>query len=237
MSTQVKVEDLEVFRHFRAALLKFAQSAQLALSNADSHIGRTHSWLENEQASFWQGQLRKRAEALTRARDAVRNKKLFKDATGRTPSAQQEEKVLAQCVAAVEEAERKIAAIRKWLPRLEKEADIFRGGISRLNRSLTGDIPNALALLDRLALSLEQYLQIEAPILETAPSEPPGPGGMALAPDEPPSPAPTSTLSPSSSPPPETSSGTPQTAPDSPAPAPTPAAHSPTEHRHVADGQ
>lgn len=163
MSEQVKVEDLEVFRLFRAALLKFAQATGEALSHADSEISRTHTWLENEQATYWQGQIRKRTEAVAAARDALRQKKLFKDSTGRTPNAIQEEKTLAQCLAALEHAQAKFEAVRKWLPKLEKAAELYSGGVARLHGTVTGDIPKAVALLDRLAETLEAYVQIEAP--------------------------------------------------------------------------
>lgn len=163
MPDQVNVDDLEVFRRFRLALLKFAQTAGTALVTADSQIARTLTWLENEQTSYWQGQLRKRTEAVARAREAVRQKKLFKDSTGRTPNAAQEEKNLNQCLAAVAAAEQKILAVRKAIPKLEKEADIYRGSASRLSGTLTVELPQAIALLDRLAGTMEEYVSLQAP--------------------------------------------------------------------------
>jgi hypothetical protein len=193
MPEQVRVDDLEVFKRFRASVLKFAQAASNSLSNADSEISSTHAWLDGEQASYWQIQLRKRTEAVAKARDAVRQKKLYKDSSGRTPSAVEEEKILARCVAAVEEAQRKIENVRRWLPRLEKEAGLYRSGVAALARTLSGDVPNAVALLDRLSMSIEAYVEIEAPapnVLETTAS---AGGGQAMTrgdgPDAPPAPA------------------------------------------------
>jgi hypothetical protein len=165
MPDQVNVDDLEVFRRFRLALLKFSQSATQALITADSQIAHTLTWLENEQTSYWQGQLRKRTEAVARAREAVRQKKLFKDSTGRTPNAAQEEKNLTQCLAAVAAAEQKILAVRKAVPKLEKEADVYRGTVSRLNGTLTVELPQAIALLDRLAGTMEEYVSLQAPAM------------------------------------------------------------------------
>ena len=159
----VKVEDFEVFRLFRVALLKFAQAAGESLSSADSEIAGTRSWVENEQATFWQGQFRKRTEAVAKARDAVRQKKLYKDSSGRIPGAVEEEKELAKCMRAVEHAQEKIELVRRALPRLEKESELYRGGVARLSGCVTGDVPRAVALLDRLAASLEEYVHIEAP--------------------------------------------------------------------------
>jgi hypothetical protein len=174
MSDQVKVEDLEVLRHFRVALLKFAQAAEQSLASSDSQIASTHAWLEGEQASYWQGQLRKRAEAVAQARETLRQKKLYKDATGRPPSAAEEEKALAQCVAAASEAQYKLEAVRKWVPKLERAADLYRGGVARLRTVVSGEIPRAVALLDRLAVTLEQYVQIETPSGSSPESAPAG---------------------------------------------------------------
>ena len=52
MPGQVRVEDFEVFRLFRGALLKFAQAAEQSLSSADAHIASVHSWLESEQMTL-----------------------------------------------------------------------------------------------------------------------------------------------------------------------------------------
>ena len=97
MAGQVKVEDFEIFRQFRVALMKFAQAIGQSLTNADSSIARTQSWLENEQTTFWQGQLRKRSEALTKAKEAsppIRNSS--KTSSGRQPAAVEEEKGFGQ---------------------------------------------------------------------------------------------------------------------------------------------
>ena len=165
MPEQVRVEDFEVFRLFRVALLKFAQAAGQSLANGDGEIGRIHSWLEGEQTAYWQSQLRKRTDAFGRARDALRLKKLFKDASGKTPNAAVEEKEFARCRAAMEEAQRKIELVRRAIPKLEKEAELYRGAVSRLGGTVSVEIPRAVALLDRLAGTLEEYVQIEGPAI------------------------------------------------------------------------
>jgi hypothetical protein len=171
MSMQVKVDDLEVFKHFRIALLKFAQAVDQSLASAESDIARMHSWLENEQSRFWEGQVRKRMEAVTRAKDAVRQKKLFLDGAGKTRNASEEEKALAKCVAQLEEAQSKGLATRKALPRLEKAADMYKGGVSRLSTDIAAEVPRAIGRLDRMAASLEEYIAIESPAMNVPPAE------------------------------------------------------------------
>ena len=74
--------------------------------------------------------------------------------------------------AAVAQAEEKILAVRKWLPRLEKASELYRSGIGRLVGDLSGEIPRAVNLLDRLAARLEEYVQIEGPAAGAAESTP-----------------------------------------------------------------
>lgn len=173
MSEQVKVDDLEIFGRFRVAMIKFAQAASEAISSADSEISRTHSWLETEQRTFWEGQLRKRTEAVAKAREAVRQKKLYKDSSGRTPSAVEEEKILAKCIAAVTHAEERLLSVKRWLPRLERAAGMYRSGVAGLSKTVSDDVPKGIALLDRLAESLQQYLQIETGVGEASSSSVP----------------------------------------------------------------
>ena len=229
MPEQVKVDDLEVFSRFRVAMLKFAQAASHSLSNADGQIARTHSWLENEQRAFWEGQLRKRMEAVTNARELLRQKKLYKDASGRTPGVTEEEKALAKCLAAAEHARERIESIRKWLPKLERAAGFYRGGVTSLSKTVGEDIPKAVSLLDRLAVSLEQYVQIEAAITDTSDSAPAtSEPSIARGNDGPTAP-----------PPAAKDIAPPPAADDQTAPAPQNSTETPasTEVRHVADGQ
>ncbi|MCL2640184.1 MAG: hypothetical protein FWD53_05005 [Phycisphaerales bacterium] len=163
MPDQVRVEDLEAFRVLRAALHKFAMIAEQSLIGAQAHIDRTHSWLENEKRVHWHSQFKKRTEMVVQAREAVRQKKMYRDSSGRMPSAVEELKHLQRCLAAVQEAEEKILAVKKSIPRLEKESELHRGGVAKLSRAISVEIPNAIALLDRLANSLEEYVQLEAP--------------------------------------------------------------------------
>lgn len=183
MAGRANVKDIDVFRRFRAAMIKFHEAAEQALSGADSDVSSTMSWLETEQASFWQNQLHKRMEMVTKARDAVRQKKMYRDSTGRAQDSSQEEKHLKRCEAAVEQAHEKIDAVKKWRTRLEKASDMYRGGVSRLSRSLS-DMPGAVAQLDRLAMALEAYVNIEGPAPMVAEGTVDGESGMARGGEE-----------------------------------------------------
>src|SRR5580698_2405444 len=84
----------EALAAFRVALVKFQETWSASIGDAESDVHRTLSWLANDQFSYWSTQLRHRPEALARAQESLRQKKLFKDSTGRQPSAVEEQKAV-----------------------------------------------------------------------------------------------------------------------------------------------
>ncbi|GIW76248.1 MAG: hypothetical protein KatS3mg104_1311 [Phycisphaerae bacterium] len=172
MSQGAKVRDIEAIRQFRAALVKFVESAGVALTDAEGEITRKLTWLETEQSHFWISQVRKWSEEVNRAKDAVRQKRIFKDSLGRPQSTVDEEKYLKKCQKILEQAEQKLENTRRHAKQLQREHLLYRGGVQRLATALSSDLPNAIALLDRITDRLEQYVA-SSPVLVGSDAEPP----------------------------------------------------------------
>lgn len=166
--TQAHVEDFDALKLFRTSLLKFAETASAALDDAESEMQRTLFWLENEQYAHWQMQIRKRHDAVEKAKEAVRMKRLFKDSTGRQQSAVDEEKALAVARQRLEEAHLKLAAVRKYIRVLEREIQLYKGTAQRLATTLQVDVPQAAARLDRMLRTLQAYAAMESPQAATS---------------------------------------------------------------------
>src|SRR6185503_974350 len=157
MSGYARVESVDALRAFRQALIKFAETANVSLADAEGEMNRMLVWLETEQDTYWQGQIRKRREDVERCRDAVRQKKLYKSPTGATQTAVEEEKMLKIALNRLEDAERKLKAVRRYAPRLQKEIQNYKGGVARLSTDVMADIPLAVARLDKMVAMLEMY--------------------------------------------------------------------------------
>jgi hypothetical protein len=162
MSETARIDSIAELRAFRVALVKFADACNVALGDAEADMQRTLQWLERDQVSYWNNQLAKRAETVSRCKEAVRMKKLFKSPTGSQQSAVEEEKALRIAIRNYEEAEQKIVACKQWSKRLQKEIMMYKGGVTRFTSVLGGDIPRALGALDAMATSLEQYAALSA---------------------------------------------------------------------------
>src|SRR6266566_1345072 len=157
MSNPARVESIEALKMFRRAIIKFVEAANVALGDAESEMQRRLNWLENEQDSYWQGQIRKRQEEVSKCKDAVRQKKLFKDFAGRTPSADQEEKALRIALVRLEEAERRLAAVRRYAKKLPREIEVYKGSVQRFATTVQSDLPTAAGKLDAMIRKLEEY--------------------------------------------------------------------------------
>jgi hypothetical protein len=118
---------LEAIRNFRATLVKFIETAGVCLADADADVQRTLSWLELEMAPHWATQIRKREELVMRCKDAVRQKLLYKDSTGRPGSAIDEQKALKKAQAMLEEAQQKFTASKQYIRRIQKQQLDYRG--------------------------------------------------------------------------------------------------------------
>ena len=174
-----RIDDLDVSKSLKAAIWKFAETANVALTDAESEMNRALMWLENEQRAFWEGQLRKRADLVERAKEAVRMKKIFKDSAGRQQSAVDEEKALKIALRRMEEAEQKIVSVKKFTQKLRKEMMMYKGHVQRFATSVQNELPLASAQLDSLLDKLQQYVGLAVPqeIRSAAPDSAASTGG------------------------------------------------------------
>jgi hypothetical protein len=163
MGERANVESIESLKSLRRTLVKFAEAANAALGDADSDVNRMMNWLETEQLSRWQTQVRLRTDLVTKAKDALREKQLYKSPAGGRQSTVDEEKALKIAIRRLEEAEQKLAAVKKYSHLVSREQHLFRGSMQRFATAVQVDVPNARARLDRMIDKLEQYASSAPP--------------------------------------------------------------------------
>jgi len=167
MST-AQVESIDAIKDFRVYLMKFREMAGRALSDADSDVNRIMRWLEGEGANYWAAQARKRQEAVVKAEEAFRQKRLYKDASGSTPSAVEEMKALQVAKKRLEEAVEKQKNVKKWTRELQKQATLYRGQVSSFTNDVASGVPEAYSFLGALLEQLEKYMDVAAAVGEEA---------------------------------------------------------------------
>lgn len=178
--SEAKVESIDAIKSFKRALFKFADAANVSLADAEADMMGVHRWLEHEQRVFWQGNVRKSTELVSRCEEALRHKRIFKDSSGRTPSAVDEEKALAKAKRMKEHAEERLENVRRYTPRVQREIMLYKGQVTRLATTLAGDLPAAAAKLDKMVATLEAYVNLR---MTDASNQQPAslPGGQATS--------------------------------------------------------
>ncbi len=161
MAQGAKVESIEALKHLKLALIKFATTVKGSLADVESDLSRIVLWLDMEQASYWQQQIRKRTEWLTRCREALRHKTIFKDSTGSRQSVVDEEKAVRQAEALVAEAQQKLANCKRYSQMIQKESSLYKGKVQRLYNAVEIDLPNAAAKLEKMVQQLDAYVHLE----------------------------------------------------------------------------
>src|SRR5690349_2374829 len=159
-----KVENIEQLKFLRRSLFKFAEAANVALIDAESEMNRLLMWVQLEQQTYWQGQIKKRTDLVSRCEEAVRMKKLFVDAAGRRSSAVDEQKALDKAKRALEEAHTKFINCKKWSRKLDKEVQSYKGSAQRFATTIQGALPVAAAKLEAGILKLEEYVALGTPL-------------------------------------------------------------------------
>jgi hypothetical protein len=173
---KAQVESVESLKSLKVALVRFIEAAGIAMAEADSDLSRTKQWLDLEQDSYWNNQARKAQELLSRAEDALRMKRLFKDSAGHRQSTVDEEKAVKLARARLELCVTKIAAVKRWKQKLDREAQVYKGSVARFSTTLAADLPAAVSRLENYVRQIEAYIG-HAPVSVASSSELPSATG------------------------------------------------------------
>ena len=64
--SEANVQSIEAIANFKRALFKFAEAANSALTDAEADMAGVHRWLDHEQRVYWQNNVRKSTELVSR---------------------------------------------------------------------------------------------------------------------------------------------------------------------------
>ena len=163
MPQQAKVSSVEALDLFRSRLIVYLSQARPALEEVSADALRTRLWLENEQRTHWENQLRRRGKELEQAQQA-----LFSARLGmlRHESAA-DQLAVRRAKSAVEEADMKLRILKKWVREFEGRVQPVVKQIEKLHTVLTNDMVQAVASLTQAINTLAAYAEIK-PAAEVA---------------------------------------------------------------------
>jgi hypothetical protein len=159
MPAQAQISSIEALEAFRSDLIIFLGQLPPVLDETSGELVRMRFWLQNEQREFWENQARRRRRKLEEAQAELFNARLstLRDSTLLPQMA------VHKAQRAVEEAEEKLAALKKWDRELDNLAEPLVKQVEQLRDFLTTDMTKAVAYLTQVIQSLEAYTNVASP--------------------------------------------------------------------------
>ena len=162
MSNQADVRSVELIREFRVALALFAEDALGALGTVNMEAKRTIQWVQHDRRAYWSNEIKRRQEQVALAKAEVFRKKLAKT-DDYTPAMSEQKEKLRNAEARLQDAESRVVLVKKWERELQQALFEYRGASQRMSSLVGGDVPRALAVLERMIAALESYLNVSTP--------------------------------------------------------------------------
>jgi len=187
MSPRAHVTSVEVIEEFRSSFIVYLSKARPTLEEVSDEALRTRLWLENEQRTRWENEVRRRTRIMEQAQQAV-----FSAGISNLRDASDAEKMaLQRARRALEEAEGKLKLVKQWAREFQNRAEPLTRQLDKLHTLLSNDMLKAAAHLANVIKALDAYADVAPPDMEGTAAAP-GPDGAAeetAAPPPSPSPA------------------------------------------------
>ena len=171
MPQKAQVSAIDSLESFRANLIVYVGQARPALEEVTAEVLRTRSWLENEQRTHWENELRKRRKLLEQAQQALFSARLgnLRDETAAELMAVQRAK------RAADEAEFKLRVVKKWNREFEGRVQPLVKQMEKLHTLLSNDLVQASAYLAQAINTLSAYAEIKPSMTMESVTAPPNP--------------------------------------------------------------
>ncbi len=162
MSSQATVHSVDALKELRTALALYGEDTLGALGAVEAEVRRTMRWLQDERPYYWQEQIKRRREQVGLAKSELFRRQLQKRPDYTPPMSEQKEN-LRKAEASLQDAEKRLAMVRKWQPLFKQAVLEYHASVQRLKDLSAGDVPRAVNLLTRLFDALEAYLRVAPP--------------------------------------------------------------------------
>ncbi|HEY6168833.1 MAG TPA: hypothetical protein VI454_12390 [Verrucomicrobiae bacterium] len=153
MMPQAHVTSIEALDLFRAQLIVYIEKALGAVNDVTDDVVRTRAWLQSDQPLFWQAQVRRRTKDLEMAQQELATAQLGnlgEAATARLMA-------VTKAKRALNEAEEKLACVKKWARHYENEVATLVKQVDKLGGFVTTDLRHAVAHLTQVIDTLDAY--------------------------------------------------------------------------------
>src|SRR2546426_7749217 len=159
MPQRAHVTSVEALETFRSSLIVYVSKARPTLEEVSADVLRTRLWLQNEQRTHWEGQVRRRAKELEQAQAALFSARLsnLREETAAEQMAFHRAKRL------LDEAESKLRTLKQWNREFDNRVDPLLKQTEKLHTVLSNEMVQAMAYLTEAINTLAAYSESGPP--------------------------------------------------------------------------
>ena len=165
MGNQAKVSSTEALDSFRVSLILFRGKARKSVDEVTEEVRRTRMWLQHEQRTHWEGELRRRTKALQQAEAELASARL---STENESARMARQAAVAKARRAITEVEDKLRKLKLWNQGFDSRADPLAKRLEALRQYLDTDLPKAIGYLVNAQKILESYASGPTPSAESS---------------------------------------------------------------------
>lgn len=162
MGQRANVTSIDAVDDFAAALLAFKQEASGVLEGLEQQIERAVQWIQQEQRQYWKHELRRSDQQLQEAKINLQRCLTFKRIGDHRPSCIEEKRAVERAKRRQQLCREKNEAVRRWSMAISRAVFEYRAGVGELGQWLEIDAPRSVALLKRIARTLEEYVAAQS---------------------------------------------------------------------------
>ena len=170
MSQTANVRSVDALKDFKIAMITFTEDARNALSSTDMEVRRVRDWLQRDQLTHWVAQVKRREEDVATAKSELFRRKVTAMNSDSVSDTDQKE-ALRLAIRRLDQAHEMVAKIKRTIPYLDHAIAEYQATSQPLGDMLTGSFINSINLIERMVISLERYLELNAPSAPKLPTE------------------------------------------------------------------
>lgn len=165
MPNQAHVTSVDALEMFRANLIVYAAKARTTIEEVSAEVMRTRLWLQHEQRTYWEGQIRRRKKELEQAQQELFSANIANLREVTTA----EQLAVRAAKKALDEAEAKLRVLKHWEREFDSRAEPLVKQLERLHTLLSNNLPQGIAHLGEMVKSLAAYAEMRPALDSTAP--------------------------------------------------------------------
>ena len=159
MSTQANITSVDALESFRSELIRYIETARIALEDMTGDARRTRTWLDFDRTQYWTGLHKRALKKLHQAEQELYSANL----TNPHASNAIQKLAVARAERAVAEIEAKLHVIKRWRQVYDNRTGPLVQQLEPMFAQVSQQLPKAAHTLGELIKALQQYAEKSAP--------------------------------------------------------------------------